>query len=199
MTEASDDYRILGQMHCVLTTVSAPGEHEKQYLLLDAKVAGKRILDANGKKKNYNQDKGYGFIAQDEGEDLFFHILNILKSPSVGEIKAGQRVKYEITRGKKGLEAENIQLILIPFEQRKLLSQLNNAFEAIYEGLHRKKSSIIRNTKSKKSNRLSAQTQATAKSVYGRISGGLNANTISSWGIPDSTNSSAIPPSVPSC
>ena len=70
-----------------------------------------------GKIKYYNEDKGYGFIAQDEGEDLFFHIL---KSPSVGEIKAGQRVKYEITRGKKGLEAEDIQLILTPFEQRKL-------------------------------------------------------------------------------
>ncbi|MBM3236501.1 helix-turn-helix domain-containing protein [Candidatus Poribacteria bacterium] len=70
-----------------------------------------------GKIKYYNQDKGYGFIAQDEGEDLFFHIL---KSPSAGEIKAGQRVKYEVTRGKKGLEAENIQLMLTPFEQRKL-------------------------------------------------------------------------------
>ena len=70
-----------------------------------------------GKIKYYNQDKGYGFIAQDEGEDLFFHIL---KNPSLGEIKAGQNVKYEITRGKKGLEAENIQLILTPFEQRKL-------------------------------------------------------------------------------
>lgn len=60
-----------------------------------------------GKIKYYNPDKGYGFIAQDEGEDLFFHIL---KSPSAGEIKAGQRVKYEVTRGKKGWEAENIQM-----------------------------------------------------------------------------------------
>jgi cold shock CspA family protein/DNA-binding XRE family transcriptional regulator len=70
-----------------------------------------------GKIKYYNQDKGYGFIAQDEGEDLFFHIS---KSPSVGEINVGQRVEYEITKGKKGAEAEDIQLILTPFEQQKL-------------------------------------------------------------------------------
>ncbi len=70
-----------------------------------------------GKIKYYNQDKGYGFIAQDEGEDLFFHIL---KSPSVGEIESGQQVEYEITQGKKGLEAGSIQTLLTPFEQRRL-------------------------------------------------------------------------------
>jgi len=70
-----------------------------------------------GKIKYYNQDKGYGFILQDEGEDLFFHIL---KSPSAGEIKVGQRVEYEITKGKKGLEAEALQVILTPFEQQKV-------------------------------------------------------------------------------
>jgi CspA family cold shock protein len=54
---------------------------------------------SKGKVKFFNSAKGFGFITQDEGTDLFFHISEIQGGT---EPKDGDRVEYEVGQGKKG-------------------------------------------------------------------------------------------------
>ena len=61
-----------------------------------------------GTVKWFNGEKGYGFITPDGGgEDLFVHYSGISGS-GFRSLEEGQRVSYEATRGKKGMQAENV-------------------------------------------------------------------------------------------
>ena len=59
---------------------------------------------AEGTVKWFNAIKGYGFIEQEDGEDLFVH-----KSQVEGEIKDGDTVEYEIGEGPQGPNAVNVK------------------------------------------------------------------------------------------
>ncbi|WP_090452785.1 cold-shock protein [Dyella sp. OK004] len=64
---------------------------------------------ATGTVKWFNAEKGFGFITPDDGSaDLFAHFSEI-KMDGFKELKEGQKVKFEVTQGKKGLQASNIQ------------------------------------------------------------------------------------------
>ena len=72
-----------------------------------------------GRIKYYNPDKGFGFIAQDNGEaDVFLHVSAI--NWAYDEIGAGQRVKFDIVEGKRGLVARNVEALLTPLERKRL-------------------------------------------------------------------------------
>ncbi len=59
-----------------------------------------------GKVKFFNNSKGFGFIQDDEtGQDVFVHSTG-LKS----NVRDGDEVTFEVTQGKKGLNAVNVQL-----------------------------------------------------------------------------------------
>ena len=63
---------------------------------------------AQGTVKWFNEDKGYGFITPDEGgEDLFVHYSGIVGN-GFKSINEGEKVTYEATQGKKGMQAENV-------------------------------------------------------------------------------------------
>jgi cold shock protein len=58
-----------------------------------------------GKVKFYNYSKGYGFINDDEtGTDIFVHATGLKE-----DIRDGDAVTFEVTEGKKGLNAVNVQ------------------------------------------------------------------------------------------
>jgi CspA family cold shock protein len=66
---------------------------------------------ATGTVKWFNDAKGYGFIAPDEGEkDLFVHFSNIA-GEGFKTLTEGARVEYEAGEGTKGPEATNVILI----------------------------------------------------------------------------------------
>ncbi len=71
-----------------------------------------------GRIKYYNSDKNFGFIAQDSGEaDVFLHASAIKWASD--ELRVGQRVKYEVVEGQKGLTARNVEVLLTPLEQKR--------------------------------------------------------------------------------
>ena len=57
--------------------------------------------------KWFNESKGFGFISQAEGEDVFVHFRSIV-GDGFKTLKEGQEVKFEIEEGPKGLTAVNV-------------------------------------------------------------------------------------------
>ncbi|RTE87720.1 MULTISPECIES: cold-shock protein [Gammaproteobacteria] len=64
----------------------------------------------NGVVKWFNESKGFGFIEQEGGADVFAHFSAIV-SEGFKTLTEGQRVSFSITQGPKGPQAENIQAI----------------------------------------------------------------------------------------
>lgn len=60
-----------------------------------------------GTVKWFNASKGYGFISQEGGEDVFVH-YSALQSDGFRTLDEGQRVEYTVEQGPKGLQASNV-------------------------------------------------------------------------------------------
>ena len=63
-----------------------------------------------GKVKFFNAEKGYGFITQEDGDDVFVHFSNIDGS-GYRTLDEGQTVEFEIGPGRKGPEALNVRAL----------------------------------------------------------------------------------------
>jgi cold shock protein len=63
-----------------------------------------------GTVKFFNAEKGYGFISREQGDDLFVHYSNIA-GDGYKSLDEGQRVEFDIGRGKKGDEAQNVRAL----------------------------------------------------------------------------------------
>ena len=62
-----------------------------------------------GTVKFYNEQKGFGFIAPDDGgKDVFVH-ATALERAGMRSLSEGQKVSFEVTQGPKGKQASNIQ------------------------------------------------------------------------------------------
>jgi CspA family cold shock protein len=63
---------------------------------------------ANGTVKWFNDAKGYGFISQEGGDDVFVHHTAITMD-GFRTLKEGEAVEFDITQGPKGLQAANVR------------------------------------------------------------------------------------------
>jgi cold shock protein len=70
----------------------------------------RRTVMARGKVKWFNDAKGFGFIEQDGGEDVFVHFSSIAMD-GFKTLVEGQEVEFEIQSGEKGLHATNVQRV----------------------------------------------------------------------------------------
>ena len=60
--------------------------------------------------KWFNSEKGYGFIAVDQGPDVFVHYSSI-ETDGYKSLDEGQRVEFEVTQGQKGPQADKVHAI----------------------------------------------------------------------------------------
>ena len=65
---------------------------------------------AIGTVKWFNSEKGYGFISQEGGDDVFVH-FNAIQAQGFKSLSEGDKVEFEITKGPKGLQAANVRKV----------------------------------------------------------------------------------------
>ncbi|HSD18831.1 MAG TPA: cold-shock protein [Anaeromyxobacter sp.] len=63
---------------------------------------------ATGTVKWFNDAKGYGFISQEGGEDVFVH-HSAIQMDGFRTLKEGERVEFDVAQGPKGLQAANVR------------------------------------------------------------------------------------------
>jgi CspA family cold shock protein len=97
-----ETYRVLVfYISCKLSNVEVC--HTKHFLIGD-------ITLAEGTVKWFSDQKGYGFIEQENGEDIFVHYTEIVES-GFKTLSEGERVSFDIGEGKKGPAAQNVRKI----------------------------------------------------------------------------------------
>ena len=67
-------------------------------------------MRVTGKVKWFNESKGYGFISQDDGPDVFVH-FSAIQMEGFKVLKEDQEVEFEVTQGAKGPQATNVVVI----------------------------------------------------------------------------------------
>ncbi|MEN9713971.1 MAG: hypothetical protein RLZZ164_635 [Actinomycetota bacterium] len=65
---------------------------------------------ATGTVKWFNSEKGFGFITEDGGGDVFVH-FSAIQTDGYKELKENQRVSFDVKDGDKGKQADNVNVI----------------------------------------------------------------------------------------
>jgi cold shock protein len=73
-----------------------------------SRVKGGQEFVTSGVVKWFNPDKGYGFIARPDGEDVFVH-FSAIQVEGYRSLDEGQLVEFDVTQGPKGLQAANVR------------------------------------------------------------------------------------------
>jgi CspA family cold shock protein len=65
---------------------------------------------ATGTVKFFNEQKGFGFISREAGDDVFVHFSEI-QGDGFKTLQEGQKVEFDLAPGKKGEEAKNLRVL----------------------------------------------------------------------------------------
>lgn len=65
---------------------------------------------AEGVVKWFSNEKGYGFISQSDGEDVFVH-FSAISGEGYKSLEEGQQVEFDVTEGPKGKQASNVRAL----------------------------------------------------------------------------------------
>jgi len=63
-----------------------------------------------GTVKWFNDSKGYGFIEQEDGTDIFVH-YSAIQNPGFKTLNEGQKVQFDVNSGPRGQQASNVQIV----------------------------------------------------------------------------------------
>lgn len=87
-----------------------PSDSAERSRSTTSQVLGSTIK-STGTVKMYNPDKGFGFIGQDDGgKDVFVHATALTRG-GLNTLAVGQRVSMQVGQGRKGLEAQTIEIL----------------------------------------------------------------------------------------
>jgi len=65
-------------------------------------------MSCRGRVKWFNEQKGFGFLSQDNGDDVFVH-FSAIQSNGFKTLAENEEVTFDVTTGPKGLQASNVQ------------------------------------------------------------------------------------------
>jgi CspA family cold shock protein len=68
------------------------------------------IAVATGTVKWFNSEKGYGFISQEDGPDVFVH-FSAIQGEGYRNLEENQKVEFDLTQGQKGPQAANVRVV----------------------------------------------------------------------------------------
>jgi CspA family cold shock protein len=68
-------------------------------------------MKEQGTVKWFNASKGYGFIQRESGEDVFVH-FSAIQADGYRSLQEGERVSFEVRKGPKGLQADNVERVV---------------------------------------------------------------------------------------
>jgi len=91
--------------------IEAPGEAANTPAWIEgACPQAKELRMARGKVKWFSEAKGFGFITQDEGEDVFVS-FRVIQENGLKTLAEGDAIEFDVTRGPKGLQASNVRKV----------------------------------------------------------------------------------------
>ncbi len=77
-------------------------------VLQDREVLARSFKVARGTVKWFNEAKGFGFISQEGGEDVFVH-FSAIQGDGFKTLAEGEALEFDVTQGPKGLQAANVR------------------------------------------------------------------------------------------
>ncbi len=96
---SQNNHNLQSEQHTTQSTTTEQANHYSTNPVIEDSV--------NGTVKWFNKTKGFGFITQENGEDVFVHQTSIAFRPNV--LREGQEVTLSIVMDKKGPQAENVR------------------------------------------------------------------------------------------